>query len=383
VVKPIDTALRGTMDDREKIMSEILEGIPLPAAAPSPPALVVPRQRTSPAAFPNFAPWPGLVTVTDTNVLASAAAYAARGGGVQDLIERVALTGRAPVFVSTHVEDELDEHMERVARDLRVDPQLAWAAWKVQLAPRIRMVELPMSEYLRPEVANVRRTNAECKRHRGDPDDLGTAALAAFLGPSVIVSADSVFWRFGLTAAAESIEVARKLLQAAGIEADWADGLAAVTVVGRLAGLGVEQLWRVAQRFPIPAALIAGGLGFWAYRRGYLSKPTLTSAARRIGTASKPVLERLGESLEAQAAARESLIVVEDPPWREESLAERCARYLARSPRPLTPIELRDALNRSFGHDDVSGAQLKREMLAHPAFVRLPGDVYAVGLPMG
>jgi hypothetical protein len=77
------------------------------------------------------------------------------------------------------------------------------------------------------------------------------------------------------------------------------------------------------------------------------------------------------------------LIVVEDPPWREESLAERCARYLARSPRPLTPIELRDALNRSFGHDDVSGAQLKREMLAHPAFVRLPGDVYAVGLPMG
>jgi len=30
-------------------------------------------------------------------------------------------------------------------------------------------------------------------RLRGDPDDLGTAALAEFLAPAVIISADSVF----------------------------------------------------------------------------------------------------------------------------------------------------------------------------------------------
>ena len=371
------------MDGSDQSMSRPMAGRAASDSLRWQPGFSMPTQRTEPTPFAAFAPWPSLVTITDTNVLASAAAYAARGGGVQDLIERLARTGRAPVFVSSHVESELHEHMERIAVELRVHPAAAWKAWERQLAPRIRMVDLPMGEYLRPEVAVIRNTYADFKRQRGDPDDLGTAALAAFLGPSVIVSADSVFSRFGLTAAAESIEVARALLTAAGIEADWADGLAVVTVVGRLLGLGIQQLWQLARRFPLPAALIASGIGVWAYQSGRVTKPAIASAARQLGTASRPLAERLADSLAEQASARDSLIVVEDPLWREESLAERCARHLARSPHPLTPIELRDALNRSFSVEKVSGAQLKREMLAHPAFVRFPGDVYTIGVAMG
>lgn len=74
----------------------------------------------------------------------------------------------------------------------------------------------------------------------------------------------------------------------------------------------------------------------------------------------------------------DSLLVVEPPPYpTTEQLA---TRYLARCGRPLTPGELRDALVRR-GHT-VSAAQLKRDMLAHRAFVRASGDLWTVGHPV-
>ncbi|MET8537989.1 hypothetical protein ABZV67_41295 [Streptomyces sp. NPDC005065] len=55
------------------------------------------------------------------------------------------------------------------------------------------------------------------------------------------------------------------------------------------------------------------------------------------------------------------------------------ARHLARCGRPLTPGELRDALARR-GHT-VCAARLKRDMLAHRAFARAPGDLFTIGRP--
>ncbi|MEU2930646.1 hypothetical protein ABZ636_37325 [Streptomyces sp. NPDC007251] len=70
--------------------------------------------------------------------------------------------------------------------------------------------------------------------------------------------------------------------------------------------------------------------------------------------------------------------MVEPPayPTREQLVA----RSLARCGRPLTPGELRDALALR-GHT-ISAAQLKRDLLAHRAFVRVPGDLWTVGRPV-
>ncbi|MFE7076398.1 hypothetical protein ACFU96_40555 [Streptomyces sp. NPDC057620] len=77
-------------------------------------------------------------------------------------------------------------------------------------------------------------------------------------------------------------------------------------------------------------------------------------------------------------ALSDSLLVVEPPAYpTREQLA---ARYLARCGRLLTPGELRDALARR-GHI-ISAAQLKRDMQAHGAFVRAPGDLWTVGRPV-
>lgn len=74
----------------------------------------------------------------------------------------------------------------------------------------------------------------------------------------------------------------------------------------------------------------------------------------------------------------DSLLVVKPPAYpTNEQLA---ARYLARCGRPLTPGELRDALARR-GHT-ISAAQLKRDMQAHAAFVRAPGDLWTIGRPV-
>jgi hypothetical protein len=68
-----------------------------------------------------------------------------------------------------------------------------------QVMPRVPVVDLAVGDYLHPRVRPLVRAYPELpRRMRGDPDDVGTAALAEFLAPAVIISADSVFTRFGL-----------------------------------------------------------------------------------------------------------------------------------------------------------------------------------------
>ncbi|MFD3843013.1 hypothetical protein ACFWWC_43375 [Streptomyces sp. NPDC058642] len=93
---------------------------------------------------------------------------------------------------------------------------------------------------------------------------------------------------------------------------------------------------------------------------------------------AKPLLELAEAGMTEHRALSDSLLVVDPPAYpTREQLA---ARYLARCGRPLTPGELRDVLARR-GHI-VSAAQLRRDMQAHGAFVRAPGDLWTVGRPV-
>ena len=71
-----------------------------------------------------------------------------------------------------------------------------------------------MGDYLNPRIAAIRRFGPDLPwAMRGDPDDLGTAAVAEFLAPAVIISKDSVFNRFGLALPADrwTEEASRRL----------------------------------------------------------------------------------------------------------------------------------------------------------------------------
>jgi hypothetical protein len=58
-----------------------------------------------------------------------------------------------------------------------------------------------------------------------------------------------------------------------------------------------------------------------------------------------PTVEQLAIAAGRHQRSRSELLLVEDPPWREPSLTELCARHLARCAHPQTAVELRDALN--------------------------------------
>ena len=91
-----------------------------------------------------------------------------------------------------------------------------------------------------------------------------------------------------------------------------------------------------------------------------------------------PYLRKVGHDMTVYKELRADLVTVQDPPWRSETLVDRCARTLARSGDPMTPSELRDVINQSGG-EQVTAAGLRRAMREHPSFVRLPGDLYQVG----
>jgi hypothetical protein len=140
----------------------------------------------------------------------------------------VVSTGRSNTYVSAHVPGELARDVADVAEghpglDLREAQRVLWG----DIMPLVPVVYLAVGDYLHPRIQAVRRADpALPMRLRGDPDDLGTAALAEFLAPSVIISADSVFTRFGLanSVADTWLPLAHRLLQAAGYEATLTQG---------------------------------------------------------------------------------------------------------------------------------------------------------------
>ena len=111
--------------------------------------------------------------------------------------------------------------------------------------PLVPVVDLAVGDHLHPRLQAVRRADPGLPlRLRGDPDDLGTVALAEFLAPAVIISADSVFTRFGLanSVADTWLPLAHGLLQAAGYEATLTEAAFALELAARLIALPVSAV---------------------------------------------------------------------------------------------------------------------------------------------
>ncbi|QMU76925.1 hypothetical protein GXW83_15555 [Streptacidiphilus sp. PB12-B1b] len=96
-------------------------------------------------------------------------------------------------------------------------------------------------------------------------------ALAELLAPTVVVTQDSVFSRFGAPSArAKWIETTQGLLRAVGFEASLADSVVATELVLRLVGAGATGLTSVAQRHPLISAGVLAGAAWLGHRKGYL-----------------------------------------------------------------------------------------------------------------
>lgn len=319
-----------------------------------------------------------LVAVTDTNALARRACGAVRAATTDDLFPGLAITGRSNTFVAGHVPEELADHLRDVADSTRVAYSAAEEILWRRIMPAIPVVDLAVRDHLHPRIRSILRDDREIpKALRGDPDDVGTVALAEFLAPALILSADSVFYRLGLTAhdAARWVETARSLLAAAGFEATLDSAAGAVELAANVLCAAGAAIVGLVRRHPMPALCFAAVGLYVAYRLGWLRGEVARNRLRALWDFVGPMLSGLGDIADAQATARRSLIAIE--PYEPATLEEVAARFLARHRGGHLPADLRDQL-RARGHQ-TSAAALKRIMDNHPAFLRRPGGLYIVG----
>lgn len=188
---------------------------------------------------PDGLPWAAHVLVADTNVLARSAWFLAGHPDQRSSLEDALGSGRSYAFIAAHVPGEMSRAIRRIARGL--DPTAALAAWELQLAPRVRVVDIPVALHLNPAIGHVLRE---------DPDDLPTAALALFLAPSVVLTTDGVFADAGLpvpdkpAAAVKALEIAggHETTAYVGSLAAWAGARGAWAMMGRLVAVALRAL---------------------------------------------------------------------------------------------------------------------------------------------
>jgi hypothetical protein len=340
-----------------------------------------PRGRLGPTLRPMVGPWRGLVVVTDTNALAGRVCHAVElEQPVERLFTSLAITGRSPVYVAPHVVVELVRRLPEIAENNSVDPAAAQAMLWGSVMDGVRVVELEVGDHLVPGVRPLMRVDLDLPlRLRGDPDDVPTAALAEFLAPTVILSADSVFTRFGLanSDAMTWVDRAYRLLDAASVEGDLGDLEAVTELAAELALVGMRAVARAAWRSPLIAAAVIVAATVVAARTGNLRIEPWRTRGHAVATALRPLVDQFVAALERHAQARGQLFVVEAS--TTPTITQIAARHLARRGQAITPAELRDELR--YRGRRIPATRLKAAMTAHRAFVRLPGNRYTVGRP--
>ena len=247
---------------------------------------------------------------------------------------------------------------------------------------------LRVGDYLNPRIAALRRCDPELPRAmRGDSDDLGTAAVAQFPAPAVIIRKDSVFNRFGLALPADRwTEEAARLLAAAGCGASLADAAAGAEIAARLLFGGITAVKNAAVRNPktaITAMLVAGLAGWYCHRRGWITGAHLRAAVQQAASAARPFAQRVAAADARCNEARAALTVVEGLNrllWKNDAPGT-----LARLKKAMTPAELAAML--SLSGPAVTAAEVGDVLAAHPAFTRggegdffisRPADVRAI-----
>jgi uncharacterized membrane protein (Fun14 family) len=320
-----------------------------------------------------------LASITDSCSLASSAGHVARDS-TASIIAALASRGRTPVFISENVEAELPKAIREMAVNMGLPVADVERVMREQILIRIRVVPLNVGDYLHPRLARIRSCDKSLsKKMRGDPDDLGTGALAEFLAPAVIISKDSVFNRFGLALpAAQWVEEAQRLLSAAGYEAELDGAAAAAEFLARGAFAGLEALGQAVRRHPKTTLVVLGAvlLAIWyGNRHGVVTTEKVRKAGQATVKAAKPVIDRIAVAATGWSEALNAITVVERS--APLTLEERCARQLALFGAALTPSELREIL--STADRPVTAAAIRRALQAHPGFFRQTGDKYTLG----
>lgn len=339
------------------------------------------RVRPVPTLRPLAFPAPPLVAVTDTNALAARACSAADRGAPEDLFAALASTGRSPTVVSAHVPGELEEHLAEVAAN-RPHLRLADAErvlWG-EVIPRVPVVDLAIRDDLHPRVRPMMRQDRELpKRLHGDVDDIGTAALAEFLAPAVILSADSVFLRFGLagTLAQTWLPTANTFFRAAGFEANLTDTALMLEIAARALVAAAEPVLRATRRHPGLTLAALGLLGYVAWWKGIPRRRQVAAWAQRAMQAARPLLDSALHAFVDHQQARGSLLVIE--PYGRPTLEQTAARHLVRRGRRLTVAELLEELadrGQVHRHEEIATA-----LSEHPAFTVDGTGRYRMGRP--
>lgn len=338
-------------------------------------------RREAPTPWPMAAPWPALVAITDTNALLLRTCNEVRFGPGRNDFRRLSSTGRSNTFVAAHVPGELVKYLPAVAAQVGVELDGAEASLRDEVMSAIPVVDLPIRDFLHPRIRPMLSDDPALPlRLRGDPDDLGTAALAEFLAPAIILSADSVFERFGIsgTAAINYVETARLLTRMAGFEANLADAVALVNGAVRAIGFLGTQAIQGLRQHPYIGLAIGGVMLCVAYRFGYFKRDRIQDGLRELGKFSGEILDATAHALNERETGRQALRAVE--PYGPATVEQAAARYLARCSSPLTPRDLRDRL--ALTGERIPATALKQAMREHPAFLRATGDVYGVGKAM-
>jgi hypothetical protein len=315
-------------------------------------------------AFPSAA----LVAITDTNALAARACNAASCSRAEDLFTGLADTGRSNTYVSAHVPGELDDHLADVAAhydglSLADAERVLWR----QMMPNVPVIDLAVGDYLHPRARPLMRADPDLPRRlRGDVDDIGTAALAEFLAPTVIISADSVFSRFGLanTVATTWLPVAHQLLRAAGFEATMTDTAALLELAGRvLLGAGSAAA-RAARQYPLLALALLAGAAWLAWRGGYLRRDQWKATGRQLAETATTWMGSLSDAFAGYELARGALLVIES--YGPPTVEQLAARHLARLGHSMPVDLLAGALTQ--GGYTITPQELEEAVRRHPAF---------------
>ncbi|MFB7375832.1 hypothetical protein ACFC6U_03150 [Kitasatospora purpeofusca] len=322
---------------------------------------------------------PTVVTVVDACALAQVACGAVRDAEPVDLITALSGTGRSNPFGAAHIVEELQRHLPRIAADTGVPLDQAQAQLWKRMLPGVPIVDLAIGDHLSPAARLLLRDDPSLPAvARGDADDAPTAALAQFLAPTVILTQDSVFARFGLAVPVDRwVGMAHGLLRAAGFEANLDVSVRVAEVAARLAWHTAAWAGRAAARHPVLAGAVVALAVLVCRHQGLLDSARWRAGAISLRETAGPLLERFAAASEDHALTRARLVLVEAS--GEATTEQLAARHLARTRSALTPGQLRDAL--AADGVRVPATRLKAAMREHPGFTRLTGDRYFLGRP--
>lgn len=315
-------------------------------------------------------PWPVTVVVADANVLVQACVRAAQKDNPPNVFTILG-TGRADILIGSHVPGEMGKAIAKITVRKSVLTKAALDIWTEVVAPQITVVDLPIGEYLRPEVQVVAQGVPGVP---ADPTDLPTIALAAFVPSAAIWTRDRIFTETGLAAhnASDTLGNLTTICVAESTTADTA-GVAAFSV--RAGAVIVDAIQRAAVRRPAGSIVLLAGVVLFLLVLDANSRGKAATVGKSLVRGAGLIL---GELLQAtveievdRKSAFDSLVRYESPAWRRRTPVEVCAGILTRSAEPMTATELLTVLRQAGGCEvPATVSALKQQLHEHPAFTR-------------